>query len=353
MTAITTLTDGLQCPLPLEASNTILLGHGSGGTMTANLLQQFFLPAFSNPQLDAQNDQAVLNVNGSRLAFSTDSFVVSPLFFPGGDIGRLAVHGTINDLAMCGAMPLGLSGAFILEEGLPLADVQRVVESMSAACREVGVSLVTGDTKVVEKGKGDGVFITTSGVGLISHSQTIAADQVHPGDAILVSGPIGDHGVAVLSAREGLEFETSLVSDTAALHTLVQAMLEVSPHIHCLRDPTRGGLGTVLNEIAASSQIGMRIDEDRVPVRPEVHGACEMLGLDPLYLACEGRLVAFVGEQDTQAVLARMQQHPLGRDSVLIGRVVTDDTGTVVMRTVLGSERRVDSLSGAQLPRIC
>lgn len=330
--------------------------------MTANLLQQFFLPAFSNPQLDAQNDQAVLNVNGSRLAFSTDSFVVSPLFFPGGDIGRLAVHGTVNDLAMCGAMPLGLSGAFILEEGFPLTDVQRVVESMSAACREVGVSLVTGDTKVVEKGKGDGVFITTSGLGLISHSQTIAADQVRPGDAILVSGPIGDHGIAVLSAREGLEFETTLVSDTAPLHTLVQAMLEANREIHCLRDPTRGGLGTVLNEIASSSQVGMHIDEDRIPVRPEVHGACEMLGLDPLYLACEGRLVAFVGAQAVEGVLAKMRTHPFGKDSAVIGHVVAGHSdnadnahrvGTVVMRTVLGSERRVDSLSGAQLPRIC
>ena len=347
------LTDGLQCPPPLGAPRTILLGHGSGGTMTANLLDQFFLPAFSNPQLDALNDQAVLRINGSRLAFTTDAFVVSPLFFPGGDIGRLAVHGTINDLAMCGAMPLGLSGAFILEEGFPLTELERLVASMSSACREAGVSLVTGDTKVVEKGKGDGVFITTSGLGLVSHPYTIAADQARPGDAILVSGPIGDHGVAVLSAREGLAFETTLVSDTAPLHTLVQAMLEVSAELHCLRDPTRGGLGTVLNEFAASSQLGMHIEESRIPVRPEVHSACEMLGLDPLHLACEGRLVAIIGEQDAASVLAAMQTHPLGGDSAVIGQVVADHPGTVVLRTVLGSQRRIEALSGAQLPRIC
>lgn len=350
---MTELRDGLQCPLPLGAPKTILLSHGSGGTMTANLIQHFFLPAFSNPQLNALNDQAVFELNGSRLALTTDAFVVSPLFFPGGDIGRLAVHGTINDLAMCGARPLGLSGAFILEEGFPLTELQRVVASMSSACREVGVSLVTGDTKVVEKGKGDGVFITTSGLGIVSHPYTIAADQICSGDVILVSGPIGDHGVAVLSAREGLAFETTLVSDTAPLHTLVQAMLEVSPQIHCLRDPTRGGLGTVLNEIAASAQLGMHIEEDQIPVRPEVHSACEMLGLDPLYLACEGRLVAFVGEQDAAGVVAKMQAHPLGRNSAVIGQVVADHSGTVVMRTVLGSQRRIEALSGAPLPRIC
>jgi hydrogenase expression/formation protein HypE len=321
--------------------------------MTADLLAQFFLPAFANPVLDALNDQAVLTTQGVRLAFTTDSFVVSPLFFPGGDIGRLAVHGTINDLAMCGAMPFALSGAFILEEGFPLADLQRITDSMAQACRDTGVSLVTGDTKVVEKGKGDGVFITTSGIGLVAHDLTISANQAQPGDHILVSGPIGDHGIAVLSAREGLEFETTLESDTAPLHTLVQAMLEVSREIHCLRDPTRGGLATTLNELAESSHVGLMINEQAIPLREQVRGACEMLGLDPMYVACEGRLVAIVGEKDAQAVLSRLRTHPLGRDAQHIGRVVSKQTGRVLMRTALGSERIVEALSGAQLPRIC
>jgi hydrogenase expression/formation protein HypE len=350
---MTSPANGPQCPLPLSTAKTVLLGHGSGGRMTADLLKQFFLPVFSNPYLDQLNDQAVLDAQGTRLAFTTDAFVVSPLFFPGGDIGRLAVHGTINDLAMCGAMPLGLSGAFILEEGFPLADLQRIVTSMADACREAGVWLVTGDTKVVEKGKGDGVFITTSGIGVVSHPLQISADQARPGDCILVSGTVGDHGVAVLSAREGLEFETTLVSDTAALHTLVQAMLESSSQIHCLRDPTRGGLATVLNEIAASSHVGIVLDETQIPLRPEVRGACEMLGLDPLYLACEGRLVAIVGEKDAAAVLARMQAHRLGKEARYIGKVVAAHSKRVVMRTIIGSERIVDMLSGTHLPRIC
>lgn len=345
--------NGPQCPLPLGAAKTVLLGHGSGGRMTAELLRQYFLPAFSNPALDVLNDQAVLDAQGVRLAFTTDAFVVSPLFFPGGDIGRLAVNGTINDLAMGGAMPLGLSGAFILEEGFPLDNLQRVIASMAEACREAGVWLVTGDTKVVEKGKGDGLFITTSGIGVLSHLLQISANQARPGDHILVSGTLGDHGIAVLSAREGLEFETTLVSDTAPLHTLVQAMLEVSSEIHCLRDPTRGGLATTLNEIAVSSRVGMVLEEEKIPLREEVRGACEMLGLDPLYSACEGRLVAIVGARDAASILARMQAHPLGRQARLVGRVVAKHPGTVVMRTVIGSERVVDMLSGAQLPRIC
>ena len=345
--------NGPQCPLPIGAAKTVLLGHGSGGRMTADLLAQFFLPAFANPVLDALNDQAVVDINGARLAFTTDAFVVSPLFFPGGDIGRLAVHGTINDLAMCGATPLWLSGAFILEEGFPLDDLRCVLDSMSAACREAGVQLVTGDTKVVEKGKGDGLFITTSGLGVVSHSRHIAADQARPGDRILVSGTVGDHGVAVLSAREGLEFETRLESDTAALHTLVQTMLAGNPEIHCLRDPTRGGLASSLNELAASSRVGMVIEEQTIPLREEVRGACEMLGLDPLYVACEGRLTAIVRENDVGMVLARMQAHPLGKQARCIGRVVAEHPGTVVLRTAFGSERVMDMLSGAQLPRIC
>jgi hydrogenase expression/formation protein HypE len=321
--------------------------------MTSELLQQVFLPALGNPYLDVLNDQAVLDVQGVRLAFTTDAFVVSPLFFPGGDIGRLAVNGTINDLAMCGAMPLGLSGAFILEEGFPLSDLRRLVDSMAAACGEAGVSLVTGDTKVVEKGKGDGVFLTTSGIGVLCHNLTLSADQVRPGDAIVLSGTIGDHGIAVLSAREGLEFETTLVSDTAPLHTLVQTMLAASREIRCLRDPTRGGLATSLNEIATTARVGMLIDEGQIPMRQEVRGACEMLGLDPLYVACEGRLVAFVGERDAESVLTAMRRHPLGRDAALLGRVLGEHPGTVVLRTTLGSTRVVRTLSGAQLPRIC
>lgn len=345
--------NGPQCPLPVGPAKTIVLGHGSGGRMTSELLQQVFLPALGNPYLDVLNDQAVLDVQGVRLAFTTDAFVVSPLFFPGGDIGRLAVNGTINDLAMCGAMPLGLSGAFILEEGFPLSDLRRLVDSMAAACGEAGVSLVTGDTKVVEKGKGDGVFLTTSGIGVLCHNLTLSADQVRPGDAIVLSGPIGDHGIAVLSAREGLEFETTLVSDTAPLHTLVQTMLAASREIRCLRDPTRGGLATSLNEIATTARVGMLIDEGQIPMRQEVRGACEMLGLDPLYVACEGRLVAFVGERDAESVLTTMRRHPLGRDAALLGRVLAEHPGTVVMRTTLGSTRVVRTLSGAQLPRIC
>lgn len=348
-----TSSSGMQCPLPMGGHKTVLLGHGSGGKMTADLLKQFFLPAFTNPVLDLLNDQAELNTQGLRLAFTTDAFVVSPLFFPGGDIGRLAVNGTINDLAMCGALPLGLSGAFILEEGFPLADLHRITESMGQTCRETGVALVTGDTKVVEKGKGDGIFITTSGVGIVIQGLTISAEKARPGDHILVSGPIGDHGIAVLSAREGLEFETTLKSDTAPLHTLVQSMLEGSQEIHCLRDPTRGGLATTLNELAMSSRVGMVIEEQLIPVREEVRGACEMLGLDPLYVACEGRLVAIVGEQEASVVLERMRAHPLGEQARHIGQVVSKHPGAVIMRTVLSSERLVETLSGAQLPRIC
>jgi hydrogenase expression/formation protein HypE len=321
--------------------------------MTTDLLKQLFIPAFSNPYLDLLNDQAVLSTAGVRLAFTTDAFVVSPLFFPGGDLGCLAVNGTISDLAMCGAVPLGLAGAFVLEEGFPLEDLQRIVTSMAEACREAGVQLVTGDTKVVEKGKGDGVFITTSGIGVLPHSLQISTDQARPGDQILLSGPLGDHGIAVLSAREGLEFETTLVSDTASLHGLVQAMLEVSREIHCLRDPTRGGLATALNEIAGNSQVGIVLEEGNLPVREEVRGACEMLGLDPLYVACEGRLVAIVGEKDVGSILVRMRTHPLGKDAALVGKVVAEHPGRVIMRTTLGSKRVVDMLPGAQLPRIC
>jgi hydrogenase expression/formation protein HypE len=342
-----------SCPAPLTGPAEVLLGHGSGGKLTAELIETLFLPAFHNPYLARLADQAVLEVNGTRLAFSTDAFVVTPLFFPGGDIGRLAVNGTVNDLAMSGARPLYLSAAFILEEGLPLADLQRVVRSMQEASASAGVLLVTGDTKVVNRGSGDKVFITTSGLGIIAPDVTIAVERVQVGDLVILSGTIADHGMAVMSQREGLELETEMVSDTAPLHTLVQAMLEASTAIHYLRDPTRGGLATTLNEIAHSAQVGMVIDERRIPVREEVQGACEILGLDPLYVANEGKLVAVVGRGDADQVVRRMRDHPHGKDARIIGEVVAAHPPLVVMRTGIGGSRIVDRLWGEQLPRIC
>jgi hydrogenase expression/formation protein HypE len=288
-----------------------------------------------------------------RIAFTTDSFVVRPLFFPGGDIGRLAVHGTVNDLAVGGARPLFLSAAFILEEGLPLADLQRIVASMRAACQEAGVALVTGDTKVVDRGKGDGVFITTSGIGQVPEGRCLSIHAARPGDRILVSGTLGDHGIAILSVREGLEFETVLESDTAPLTSLCQAMLEACPRIRCMRDPTRGGLSSALNELAAASRVGVELDETAIPLRPEVRGACEMLGLDPLYVANEGKLMAVVPAEDADRVLGVMRAHPLGKDAAHIGKVVADHPGLVLMRSLVGGERVVTLLMGEQLPRIC
>ncbi len=341
------------CPAPLPARDTVLLGHGSGGKLSAELIREVFLPAFSNPVLAQLNDQAVVNVEGVRLAFTTDSFVVKPLFFPGGDIGSLAVHGTINDLAVGGARPLFLSAAFIIEEGLPMDTLRRVVESLRRAAETAGVAIVTGDTKVVEKGSGDGLFINTSGVGVVPADVTLGADQARPGDKVLLSGFIGDHGIAILAQREGLEFETTVASDSAPLHTLVQTMLAASREIRCMRDPTRGGLSSTLNEIAAQSRVGIVLDERRIPVREEVKGACELLGLDPLYVANEGKLVAIVGPQGADAVLAAMRGHPLGHDAQIIGTVTPDGPGMVTMRTVLGPARIVDMLAGDQLPRIC
>ena len=287
-----------SCPLPKSRYDQILLGHGSGGLLTADLIQRVFVPGFGNEVLAALEDQATLAFDrfhkGPRIAFTTDSFVVRPLFFPGGDIGRLAVHGTVNDLAVGGAEPLFLSAAFILEEGLPLTDLQRIVASMHAACEEAGVALVTGDTKVVDRGKGDGVFITTSGIGVVPEGRALSIHAARPGDRILLSGTIGDHGVAIMSVREGIEFETVLESDSASLAGLTAAMLEACPAIRCMRDPTRGGLSSALNELAAASRVGVRLTEAAIPVRNEVHAACEMLGLDPLYVANEGKLIAVV-----------------------------------------------------------
>jgi len=343
----------LSCPLPLSSHDHVLLGHGSGGKLSAELVQQVFLPEFSNPALARLDDQAILTVNGCRLAFTTDSFVVKPLFFPGGDIGSLAVHGTVNDLAMGGAQPLFLSAAFILEEGLPFEVLRRVVRSMKQAAEAAGVQVVTGDTKVVEKGSCDNIFINTTGIGLVPDGVEMSADRARPGDKVLLSGAIGEHGIAILAQREGLQFESSIESDSAALHTLVAAMLEVTRDIRCMRDPTRGGLSSTLNEIAAQSRIGIELDERAIPVREDVKGACELLGLDPLYVANEGKLVAIVKPEAADDVLAAMQNHPLGRQARVIGSVTHNNAGLVTMRTTLGTSRIVDMLAGDQLPRIC
>ncbi len=345
--------EGFACPVPLPVWDKVLLGHGSGGRLSAELLQTVFLPAFGNPALNSLNDQALVGVNGIRLAFTTDSFVVKPLFFPGGDIGSLAVNGTINDLAVGGAEPMFLSAAFILEEGLPLETLQRVVASLSRAAQEAGVEVVTGDTKVVERGKGDGLFINTSGIGRVPPGINLSADQARPGDCIILSGSIGEHGITILSQREGLEFESPIISDCAPLHTLVTAMLEASPAIRCMRDPTRGGLSSALNEIAAQSRVGMALEESVIPIQEAVRGACELLGLDPLYVANEGKLVAIVDAGYAERILKAMRAHPLGKQAQIIGRVTEAHPGLVTLRTLLGTSRIVDMLSGDQLPRIC
>lgn len=343
----------LVCPTPLPTKDTVLLGHGSGGKLSGDLVREIFLPAFQNPLLARLDDQAVFSINGSRLALTTDSFVVKPLFFPGGDIGSLAVHGTINDLAMGGAWPLYLSAAFILEEGLSLEVLRRVVNSMREAADRTGVEIVTGDTKVVERGSGDQLFITTTGVGVVPDGVTLSADRARPGDKVLLSGFLGDHGIAILAQREGLEFESPVSSDSAALHTLVATMLKVPGEFRCMRDPTRGGLSSTLNELATQSNVGIELMESEIPVHEEVRGACEMLGLDPLYVANEGKLVAIVEPSAAKEMLTVMRQHPLGRDARVIGTVTEANAGLVTMRTGLGTTRIVDMLAGDQLPRIC
>jgi hydrogenase expression/formation protein HypE len=344
---------GAACPLPLTHHEQIVLGHGSGGKLSAQLIETVFLPAFSNPLLAKLDDQAVLEINGSRIAFTTDSFVVTPIFFPGGNIGHLAVNGTVNDLAMSGARPLYLAAAFILEEGLATDDLRRIVSSMSAAAREAGVQLVTGDTKVVNRGKGDKIFIATTGIGVIERPVNISANQARPGDKVILSGYIGDHGMAILSQRENLEFEGVIESDCAALHRLVADMLDVTTEVRCLRDPTRGGVATVLHEIANSSKTGMLLQETEIPVRDSVRGACEILGLDPLYVANEGKLIAIVAPSAADAVVTRMRANPLGVDSRIIGEVVEEHPGMVLMKTEIGGTRILDTLFGEQLPRIC
>jgi len=343
----------VTCPVPLANRDHVMLGHGSGGKLTAELIRDVFLPAFRNPILDGMNDQAVVRLNESRVAFTTDSFVVKPLFFHGGDIGSLAVHGTVNDLAMGGAQPLFLSVAFIIEEGLAMDTLQRVVASLGNAAQTAGVQIVTGDTKVVEKGSGDGLFINTTGLGLVPDGVSMSADQARPGDAVILSGSIGEHGIAILAEREGIEFDSPVESDSAALHTLVADMLAVTKSIRCLRDPTRGGVSSALNEIAAQSQTGILLEERTIPIREEVRGACEMLGLDPLYVANEGKLIAIAKADEADAVLDAMRAHPLGRNAQRIGTVNDIHRGWVSMRTVLGTTRIVDMLAGDQLPRIC
>ena len=343
----------MTCPTPLPAKDTVLLGHGSGGTLSAQLVRDIFLPAFRNSALAKLDDQAIVQIGETRLAFTTDSFVVKPLFFPGGDIGSLAVHGTINDLAMGGAQPLFLSVGFIIEEGLSMDVLRRVVNSLQRAARDADVQVVTGDTKVVERGKGDGLFINTTGIGIVPDDVYLSSNQARPGDKLILSGPIGDHGIAILAYREGLEFESTIQSDSAALHLLVRDMLNANRDIRCMRDPTRGGLSSALNEIAAQSQVGIELQEQTIPVREEVRGACEMLGLDPLYVANEGKLIAIVPPRAADDVLDAMCRNSLGREARIIGTVTNSNTGLVTMQTCLGTTRIVDMLAGDQLPRIC
>ncbi len=330
------------------------LSHGAGGRASAQLIDEIFRQAFDNPILNRGDDQAAFDLPAGRMVISTDGYVISPLFFPGGDIGSLAVHGTINDIAMAGAQPLHLAAGYIIEEGFPLCDLQRIAQSMARAAREAGVAIVTGDTKVVERGKGDGVFITTTGIGLVPPGLHLSADRAQPGDLVILSGSVGDHGVAVMSKRNNLGFETDLLSDSAALHGLVAEMLVVAPQsLRVMRDPTRGGLAAALNEIAQQSGAGFLIREDLIPVKAEVAAACELLGLDPLYVANEGKLIAIVAPEAADSVVAAMQAHPLGRDAVVIGEVTADEQCFVQMTTAFGGGRIVDWLAGEQLPRIC
>ncbi len=338
---------------PARLSGSVDMTHGGGGRAMADLIRDLFQRHLSNAYLDQGNDAALLPVAAGRLVVSTDGHVISPLFFPGGDIGSLSVHGTLNDVAMAGAKPLYLTAGFILEEGFPLADLERIVISMAAAAREAGVPIVTGDTKVVEKGKGDGVFITTTGVGTVPDGVEISAKRVKPGQAVLLSGSMGDHGVAILSKRENLEFETEIKSDSAALHTLVAAMVAAVPGIAMLRDPTRGGLAATLNEIAHAAKVGMALEESAIPVKPDVHAACELLGLDPLHVANEGKLICICEKSDAETLLAVMRAHEKGVDAAIIGEVIADDACLIRMKTGFGGARVVDWLAGEQLPRIC
>ena len=344
----------IVCPTPLVTQDRVQLGHGSGGKMSAALLKERFLPHFANDVLAQLGDAAVVSVGGQEIAISTDTFVVNPLEFPGGNIGSLAVHGTVNDLAMMGARPLYLSAGFVLEEGLPFDVLDRIVGAMGTAARATGVVLVTGDTKVVERGKADGMFINTTGIGLLTPGFAPGPSRARPGDAVLLSGPIGRHGIAIMTAREGMAFDAEIESDSAALHPLVERLQTAAgSDVHVLRDPTRGGVASALNEIAAASRVGVALTEARISIPSPVAAACEMLGFDPLYVANEGVLVAFVAEPAAEAALAALRGHPLGREAARIGRVVDAHPGLVVLETAVGGTRVVDMLPGDQLPRIC
>ncbi|MBN8594227.1 MAG: hydrogenase expression/formation protein HypE [Anaerolineae bacterium] len=345
--------DNWICPLPLRDYPQIVLGHGGGGKLSQDLVEHIVLPAFNNGALASLADGAALNIAGIRLAFSTDSYVVRPLFFPGGSIADLAVNGTVNDLAMLGAQPMFLSVGLIIEEGLPLSILGTVVEQMAAAARIAGVQIVTGDTKVVDKGHGDGLYINTSGIGLIPDGIQIAPQNARPGDSVLVSGMIGDHGMAVMSVREGLEFETLIISDSAPLNGMVAVLLAAVPEIHTLRDPTRGGVASSLNEIARAADVGIELEDNQLPIRPEVAAACELLGLDPLYVANEGKLIAILPAAQAERALESLRHHPLGKDAAIIGQVTAEHPGIVTTKTSIGGRRIVSMQVGEQLPRIC
>lgn len=350
--------EGPVCPVPLHHAEQIVIGHGSGGRMTHELIQQVFAPAFQYASVTPGNDSAAVGLPDAaqlqgRLSISTDSHIVSPLFFPGGDIGRLAVCGTVNDVSMGGAIPLYLTAGFIMEEGLPVETLQRVVNSMQAAAAEAGIRIIAGDTKVVEKGKADGLFINTAGVGWIPAGRELGGQLARPSDVVFLSGPVGAHGIAVLIARGELGFEADIQSDVTPLNGLIQSLLASAPHTHVLRDPTRGGLATSLNEIAAQSQVGIWVDESAVQVLPAVQTACEMLGFDPLYIANEGKLIAIVPPEEADAAFAALRSHPYGKDTVRIGQVTADPAGRVLLKTLVGGTRILDMLSGEMLPRIC
>lgn len=339
---------------PLDLKNgCVEMIHGAGGKAMSQLIDQLFVRRFDNPALNQQNDQASLELGSGRVVMATDSHVISPLFFPGGDIGSLSVHGTVNDVVMSGAKALHLSAAFILEEGYPLADLVKIVDSMARAAREAGVTIVTGDTKVVERGHGDGVFINTTGIGVLGEGVELGADKVRPGDKVLVSGTLGDHGVAIMSLRDNLTFDTTIESDSQSLHDLVATLIAAEPGIRCMRDPTRGGLAATLNEIAQQARVGIQLFEAEIPVREQVRSACEFLGLDPLYVANEGKLIAFCPAEKADRLLAVMRSHPQGRDAAIIGEVFPDENAFVQLSTSFGGMRMVDWINGEQLPRIC
>jgi hydrogenase expression/formation protein HypE len=343
----------LSCPIPISEYPVITMAHGSGGVLSHQLIDRMFVPLFGSLRLSDLHDGAVVDIPPGKLAFTTDSFVIDPIFFPGGNIGELAVNGTVNDLACCGAKPMYLSVGLILEEGLPMDDLWKIALSMKEAAEKAGVQIITGDTKVVDRGKGDKIFINTTGIGMVYDNVNITPVNCRPGDVVIISGTLGDHGVAVMSARSGIEFESQVVSDTAPLNGLVDEIFKASEKVHVLRDPTRGGVATTLNEIASSSSTGIILGEDSIPVTREVRGACEILGLDPLYIANEGKLLVILPETETGAVLEAMQNHPEGKKACIIGHVTDDHPGIVRMKTTIGSSRIIDMLTGEQLPRIC